>query len=189
MKRCAWYVVLAVSMVGLPAMAQMQDSGNAAPSDKAAPAAKTAPANPPAKKPDDAKPAKKVWTNDNVGTLKGSVSVIGAKNTAQAEPEYAENEDDSGGDPRQARIQQYRDAIAELRTKIDDADARMAKLKDFKAENSSPSGGINPNKAYNMVPPEEQVKQLEARREQMQVKIEDLENQARKEGIDPGELR
>jgi len=196
MRRYAWCVAMLISMAGLPAFAQAPDSSSAAPgdkgtpSDKSAPAAKTATASAPAKKPEDAKASpKKVWTNDNVGTLKGSVSVVGGKKTQQAEPEHAENEDGSEGDPRQGRIQQYRDAIGNLRTAIDDADARIAKLKDFKGENTGPSGGINPNQKYNMVPPEEQVKQLEARKKQMQGKIEDLENQARKEGIDPGELR
>jgi hypothetical protein len=195
MKRYAWYLAVMVLMAGLPAFAQTPDSGGRAPSDQSTPsdkarqAAKTATGSAAPKGPDDGKAQKKVWTNDNMGTLKGSVSVVGGRKQEQAEAEYAENEDGSDGNPRQARIQQYRDAIGNLRRAIDDADARIAKLKDFKGENTSPSGGINPNQKYNMVPPEEQVKQLEARKRQMQGKIEDLENQARKEGIDPGELR
>lgn len=86
-------------------------------------------------------------------------------------------------------MRQYREAIDQLRTQIGEAEARIAQLKNFKADNGSPGGGINPNHEYNMVPPEEQVKQLEARKKELEAKIEDLENQARKEGIDPGELR
>ena len=62
-------------------------------------------------------------------------------------------------------------------------------MKNFKAEDSSPSGGINPNGRYIMVPLDEQVKQLEAKKKQLEANIEDLENQAKKEGIEPGELR
>jgi len=36
---------------------------------------------------------------------------------------------------------------------------------------------------------EDQVKQLEAKKKQLQGKIDDLENEARKSGIDPGKLR
>jgi uncharacterized protein (UPF0335 family) len=40
-----------------------------------------------------------------------------------------------------------------------------------------------------MVPLEDQVKQLEAKKKQLQGQIDDLENEARKNGIDPGKLR
>ena len=40
-----------------------------------------------------------------------------------------------------------------------------------------------------MVPLDEQEKQLEAKKKQLLAAIEDLENQAKKEGIEPGELR
>ncbi len=97
--------------------------------------------------------------------------------------------EDEDLDPRAEKVRQYRDAIDQAITQIADADAQISKLKDFKGENVAPSGGINPSQTYNMVPPEEQVKQLETRKKQLEGKIEDLENQARKEGIDPGELR
>ena len=84
---------------------------------------------------------------------------------------------------------QYRAAIGELRKKIDAADLRISQLKNFKAEDSSPSGGINPNRGYNMIPLDEQVKQLEAKKKLWQGNIDDVESQAKKEGIEPGELR
>jgi hypothetical protein len=40
-----------------------------------------------------------------------------------------------------------------------------------------------------MVPLDEQVKQLEAKKKQLLTNIEELENQAKKEGIEPGEVR
>jgi hypothetical protein len=157
-----------------------------------APAAKTPPSTPADKQPDAPKKPKKVWTNDEVGSLKGSVSVVGGKHAPGGQV-VAENDEDAkeegDANPRADRVRQYRDAIDQARTQIADADARIAKLKDFKGENVAPSGGINPSQTYNMVPPDEQVKQLETRKKQLEAKIEDLENQARKEGIDPGELR
>jgi len=40
-----------------------------------------------------------------------------------------------------------------------------------------------------MVPVEEQVKQLQEKKKKLEAKIEDVEVEARKNGVDPGELR
>jgi uncharacterized protein (UPF0335 family) len=58
-----------------------------------------------------------------------------------------------------------------------------------KADNTSASGGIKMHQGYNMVPLNDQVKQLEDAKKQLQAQIEDIENEARKNGIEPGELR
>jgi hypothetical protein len=133
--------------------------------------------------------SKKVWTNEEVGNLQGTVSVVGTGRAGEHQNQSSQDVYGAGADPRRGKILRYRAAIAELRKKIDAADQRIAQLKNFKANDSSPSGGINPNRGYNMVPLEEQVKQLEAKKKQLLVNIEELENQAKKEGIEPGELR
>ena len=130
---------------------------------------------------------KKVWTNEEVGDLQGPVSVVGTKHSSDGSTTQASQNGATAS--RQGKIQRYRIAIAELRKKIDAADQRIARYKNFKADDSSPNGGINPNKGYSMVPLDEQVKQLEAKKKQMLASIEELENQAKKEGIEPGELR
>jgi DNA repair exonuclease SbcCD ATPase subunit len=132
---------------------------------------------------------KKVWTNEEVGTLQGTVSVVGTEHAAESKTKSSGNDVRAATDPRRGKIQRYRAAIAELRKKIDAADQRITQMKNFKADDSSPSGGINPNGRYIMVPLDEQVKQLEAKKKQLEANIEDLENQAKKEGIEPGELR
>lgn len=196
MKTAVSFPALLLVLAAIPASGQTSSTGSAPASTTAttsgAPAAKT-PASAAADKRSEAqKKAKKVWTNDEVGSLKGSVSVVGGKHPADGQA-IAENDqngtEDGDLDPRAEKVRQYREAIDQARTQIADADAQIAKLKDFKGENVAPSGGINPSQAYNMVPPEEQVKQLETRKKQLAGKIEDLENQARKEGIDPGEVR
>lgn len=132
---------------------------------------------------------KKVWTNDEVGSLSGTVSVVGTNRPAERQTQSSQNGSGAAADPRRGKIQRYRAAIAELRKKIDAADQRISQLKNFKANDSSPNGGINPNRGYSMTPVDEQVKQLEAKKKQLLASIEDLENQAKKEGIEPGELR
>ena len=129
---------------------------------------------------------KKVWTNEEVGDLQGPVSVVGTKRSSEGPTQWSPN---GGADSPRGKIQRYRAAIADLRKKIDAADQRIAQYKNFKADDSSPNGGINPHKGYSMVPLDEQVKQLEEKKKQMLASIEELENQAKKEGIEPGELR
>ena len=114
---------------------------------------------------------------------------MGSGPAGQHQPASSETGSETAADPRRGKILRYRARIRELQTKIDAGDQRIRQMKNFKAEDNSPNGGINPNGRYIMVPLDEQVKQLEAKKKQLEANIEDLENQARKEGIEPGELR
>lgn len=137
--------------------------------------------------PEKKKP-KKVWTNDEIGSVKGGISVVGDEKAGNANRTTSR----PSGDPEGAHaemVQNYRDRIQPLRDQIDAADGRIAQLKSFKGENTSPSGGIDINHGYNMVPVEEQVKQLEEKKKKLQAKIEDIEVEAKKNGVDPGDLR
>ncbi len=136
--------------------------------------------------PEKKKP-KKIWTNEEVATLPGEVSVVGQANQGGQESTFHPSSNGNGG--QQAQIDDYRQRISNLRSQIDSVDQRIAQLKDFKGENSSPAGGININNGYNMVPVEDQIKQLEAKKKNLQGQIDDVENEARKKGIDPGKLR
>jgi len=181
-----WMLGLAwvCQMAGLHTRAQTPDSTRTAASSQAPATARTPTASG-EKKPADGTKSKKVWTNEEVGSLQGTVSVVGTNRPAERETESSE----SVGDLRRGKILRYRAAIADLRKKIDATDQRIAQYKNFKADDSSPNGGINPNKGYSMVPLDEQVKRLEEKKKQLLANIEDLENQAKKEGIEPGELR
>lgn len=132
---------------------------------------------------------KKVWTNEEVSTLAGTVSVVGTNRPADRQAPSSQSGAGGADATRRGKVQRYRAAIAELRKKIEAADQRIAQYKKFKADDSSPNGGINPHKGYTMVPLDEQVKQLEEKKKQLLANIEDLEVQARKEGIEPGEIR
>jgi hypothetical protein len=133
--------------------------------------------------------AKKVWTNEEVSTLPGAVSVVGSDRPADRQTPISESGAGGADLTHRGKVQRYRAAEAELRRKIDAADQKISQLKNFKGNDSSPNGGINPNRGYGMTPVDEQVKQLEAKKKQLLASIEDLEIQARKEGIEPGELR
>jgi len=179
--------ILVLGMLAVPCLAQTQDPGSGS-SSSAKPA--TPPPDAQTGTSTEKKKPKKVWTNEEIGSVKGGVSVVG-----DADPSSGKTGDKKPSTPtiaaqfHQSLIKNYRKQILELQAKIDAIDKRVVQLKDFKGENATPSGGLVPYQSYNMVPIEEQVKQLEEKKKQLQAKIEDVENDARKNGIDSGELR
>ena len=183
------FFLLAMAFV-CPAQTQQDTTNKDSTSAKpATPADKIAPKQDAQATPEKNK-LKKVWTNDEVAALPGKVSVVGQANQrVEYRREMEEGSSPNESDNQKSMIDNYRRQIGDLHNQIDAVDQRIAELKNFKGENSSPTGGINPNKGYNMVPVEDQIKQLEAKKKKLQGQIDDLENEARKNGIDPGKLR
>ena len=180
------FLLLLLALLSCPCRAQSQQpSSNPATSAKpATPPANGQPAAAQSKKP------KKVWTNDDMESVKGTVSVVGDPDpTPEIGGEKGPVASTGENKVHQRQIEVYRSRIRDLRSRIDAADKRIAELKNFKAEDASPSGGLKPYHGYDMVPIEDQVKELEIKKKQLQGKIEDIENEARKNGIEPGELR
>jgi hypothetical protein len=175
-------LVLAASL----ARAQSQDPAST-PASSVKPA--DAPANPPNNATNEKKKPKKVWTNDEIKSVKGDVSVVGDANSSSRSGSSHSSSSSSANGARQQQIENYRNQIQGYKDGIDAIDKHIAQLKDFKAEDTSPSGGINISHGYDMVPLEDQVKQLEAKKKELQTKIDDTEVEARKDGIEPGDLR
>jgi hypothetical protein len=130
----------------------------------------------------DAKKTKKVWTNEDVNGLTGPISVVGnSKNLektgtgAKADPQYIAN---------------TKKELAKLRSQLDDADKQLADLKDF-SEGKAPttSSGYQINKGYNREPVDQQITGLQDKKKQLQDKIDALLDEARKKGVEPGDLR
>jgi hypothetical protein len=191
------------AIVGMTGDAQAQDAGTtpASSGGGASSSAAATAANPNAKNAAttgtsqtpaaaEKKKPKKVWTNEEIGSVGGTISVVGDPNKTESASTVQKETHESGADDLKTKqIEAYRDQVRQLKGQIDEADKRIAQLKNFKGENNSAAGGINPNQGYNMVPVEEQVKQLEEKKKQTQNKIEDVENDARKNGIESGDLR
>jgi chromosome segregation ATPase len=163
-------------------------TSTATPQTSPAPGAAQAPAKAQA---EDKKKPKKVWTNDEIKSVKNGVSVVGDTNKNSSRHSYVREDDreNENQDLHKQQVGQCRNQIRELRDRIDAVDKRLAQLRDFKADNTSASGGINMHQGYNMVPLADQVKQLEDAKKQLQAQIQDIEYEARKNGIEPGELR
>lgn len=171
-------------LVSPPALAQSPDTaGNPAkPAD--------APASGTAETPSKEKKPKKVWTNDELASVKGDVSVVGARSSSSSKDGNKQSPSPQGAaNYQQKQIERYRKQIQQYQSQIDAIDVRIDQLKNFHGQNATPSGGVNPNEGYAMIPIDEQIKQLEAKKKQLQSKIDDTENEARKNGIEPGDLR
>ena len=175
--------------------AQSPDSASSSPSApaKPAPAAQTPDAKAATSDKDASKgkkKPKKVWTNDEVSSINGNISVVGsATPTSSATPTAKPGDNSPSGDTREKQIARYRDQIRPLRQQLETTEKQLSDMRNFKGENSSSSGGINMSQNYSMTPVEDQVKQLEAKRKDLQKQIDAIEDEARKNGVEPGELR
>jgi hypothetical protein len=169
-----------------PATATPQTQVSAAGANAAAPKGQAGDKELPKKKP------KKVWTNEEMSTMHGKISVVGDPEQAKADSDSRNWNNDSysgSGSERQSAVANYREQLRQLREQLDSIDKKISDFRNFKADNSSPSGGINVHNRYSMTPVEDQVRQLEEKKKQIQDKIDAVEEDARKNGIEPGELR
>jgi hypothetical protein len=169
-----------------PAASQAQTSSSDA--NVAAPKDQAADKDPAKKKP------KKVWTNEEMSTVHGTISVVGNLQQANAYSDSHKwnNDSDSGNGndlKREKAVANYREQLRQLREQLDDIDKKITDYRNFKADNASPSGGINVRNRYSMTPVEDQIRQLEEKKKQIQAKIDAIEEEARKNGIEPGEVR
>jgi hypothetical protein len=154
-------------------------------SQSASPAPATPPAQPPkanAPAPADARKTKKVWTNEDVNELNGPVSVVGnSKNLGKGGP-------DAKADGQY--IANTRKELLKLQSQLEDTSKQLRDLQDF-SEGKAPatSSGYPINKGYNRVPVDQQITSLEDKTKQLRDKIDALVDEARKKGVDPGDLR
>ena len=182
MNRTIATLACASLFAALPGFAQSPDANSGA---KPVATDSRAPANPA----QDKKKPKKVWTNEEITKVSGGVSVVGDPSTSGSDTKKKDEPTQENNDFRQRQVNEYKKQLSQLQSQIDAIDKRISQLKNFKGDNTSPSGGININQGYNMVPLEDQLKQLDAKKKELQGKIDELESDARKNGISSDDLR
>jgi hypothetical protein len=125
----------------------------------------------PAAKPPEKKKPKKVWTNEEVGSLNGTVSVVGDPAAATAGgPSAGSRATAASGD-----AERYRRQLSPLRSDLAELDRQIREVKSRGAQGAS----------YNHT----SLDKLEDRRKSLQLKIDAVEEDARRHGIAPGDLR
>jgi hypothetical protein len=134
------------------------------------------------------KKPKKVWTNDDVSSLGGAISVVGDSNST---PDSSAKQDSnpSAASARDRKVAAYRDQLRQLQTQLDVTGKKLSDLQNFNGNNASGSGGVNVHQHYSMTPVAGQIKQLEEKKKQLQDQVDAVQDAARKDGIEPGELR
>jgi hypothetical protein len=179
---------IAIMLLSCTSALASQNSGTAsnaqnAPSAAAATKPSVDATSTPAKKP------KKVWTNDEISSAggPGAISVVGP---TKAQPgRSGQSSTGTSSSERERQIATYRDRLHQLNGQVEAADKQISDLRNFNGNNSGASGGININHRYSMTPVDDQVKALEEKKKQLQVQIDAVEDQARKYGVEPGQLR
>jgi hypothetical protein len=157
-----------------PAATQQPDAASAQPSPPSAQAAPLA----------NAKPTK-VWTNDEIGTLRNDHN-ISAGGTRAPQNVSATSKTNTKAISTDENPAWYRGQLATLQGEIDKLDPQIARLKAFlSGENVSDP----PTMHHQPGTPQEELKQMETKRQAAAAKMDDLLERARHNGIEPGALR
>jgi peptidoglycan hydrolase CwlO-like protein len=159
-----------------------QSANSSSPQDTASnpapPVSSPVTASPESKKP------KKVWTNENLSEANGPVSVVGNSKGGAKPPS-------SPAKPADAKyIADTKKQLDKLQGEISDLDKQINQLKNFsEGAPASYSGATKINKSYNRDPVNVQIQELQDKKKQTQGQIDALLDEARKKGVEPGQLR
>jgi len=172
MPRSLFYSMMLVFFVAFSAAAQSQDSGAAASSSQSQDPA------PPA----ETQKPKKVWTNEDISRSNGTVSVVG---DPKEKPKPAASK------PVNAQyVASVRKQLDKLQGQIADIDKQLVDLKNFsRGEPSTSASGAKLNKSYQREPIEVQMRALQSQKKDLEAKVDALLDEARKKGVEPGQLR
>lgn len=150
----------------------------------AAPAQTSSAQKPPEKK------AKKVWTNDDLDSLRAGPR--GGGGSASAGASAAEEEKPAGKEkpvPREKDSKMYREKLAPLRAQLEQVDAQIKQVRDQLTNPVKGSNAVDLSHTSAIMRPEAALSQLEQKRREIQQKIDDLEEEARRNGVSPGDIR
>jgi hypothetical protein len=162
-----------LSILAIPALAQSQDNPPAQnPSTASPPATTTSPANPP----------RKVWTNDDVTGTKSGVSVVGDKRNLNYHLSPAHPADG-------ATVDRIKKNLQKLQGQLDEVNSKLKSYKQFENGDAVSKGERDISKGYSRTPVDQQMTQLLDKKNELEGQIGDLLDEARKKGIDPGQLR
>jgi hypothetical protein len=152
--------------------------------------------------------AKKVWTNDDMSDVTGTISVVGTAQQqkpaatpskissfqpavpAKASPDKAADAKPKDGSVDPKILAQLREQLQKLQTNIDQLDKQIDQLKGASRGDSKNLGMLTSDPSqYSMEPVPDQIKALEAKKSKLETAMDQLLDAARASGIEPGQLR
>jgi len=179
-KRLSLVALLLVVSIFAPTL-RAQSTGQQPASAPAAAAAST-PAPPADPKASTKTPtAKKVWTNEDMGTLTGPT--YDAKPGAGSRPKSYRPQSYSGS----ANGTYYRNQINSLKAKIADIDQKLDNYEAL-AHGEAPGQGEKQT-GVRITDSRTDIQALVAQKQKLQAQISEVEDQARHAGVEPGQLR
>jgi hypothetical protein len=130
------------------------------------------------------KKTKKVWTNDDMGGASGNViSQVGdSKNSAPDKSAAAKL-------PSPQVVAAFRKQLATFQAQLSNLEKQIADLKSFTKGEAPGANGLQLHKSYSTEPVEDQLRKLEEKRRLLAAKMDAVFDAARKQGIEPGQLR
>jgi hypothetical protein len=166
---------LVIAALTLPVLARPQDTS--ASQNVAPPAPPVSPAAT-----DPAPAPKKVWTNEDLAGTKGGISVVGDNRNKN----YHMGSN-ATADP--ATIARIKKSLDKLQTQLDDVNNKLKSYKQFQDGEAVSTGERDTSKGVSRTPVDQQMNQLVNKKKELESQIGDLLDEARKKGIDPGQLR
>jgi hypothetical protein len=168
-------------LISLSFLAALFATSGAAQSQENVPSQNTAPA-PTASTTTVPTPTKKIWTNENLASAKGDVSVVGDKRNQSYHM-------GSGQPADPATVARIKKDLEKLQTQLDDVNSKLKSYKEFQEGEPVSKGERDLSKGYSRIPVDQQMEKLLKKKKELQTQTGDLVDEARKKGIDPGQLR
>lgn len=139
---------------------------------------------------------KKVWTNEDLGDVGGTISVVGnpqssaANKAAQPRQAKSASAKSADGTVDAKTLAAVRQQLQKLQSDLAVVDQQLTDLKGFSKGDAKGTGTLLTNTyQYSTASVEDQLKQLQAKRTNLQTAIDNLLDAARASGIEPGQLR
>ena len=130
------------------------------------------------------KKTKKVWTNDDMGGESGSaISQVGDSKNSSPDKSAAAKP------PSPQVVTAFRKQLAIFQAQLSNVEKQIADLKSFTKGEAPGANGLQLHKSYSTEPVEDQLRKLEEKRKLLAARMDALFDAARKQGIEPGQLR
>lgn len=124
---------------------------------------------------------KKVWTNEDLPTGKNGVSVVGDKRNKAYHSGSTQNPNPTAA--------YFKKELDRLQGQLADVNSKLKTYKEFQEGEAVSKGERDMSKAYSRTPVDQQMQKLTTKKKELETQIGDLLDDARKRGIDPGDLR
>jgi hypothetical protein len=139
---------------------------------------------------------KKVWTNEDLGEAGGTISVVcnpqssATNKAAQPGQGKSTSPKPADGTVDAKTLAAVRQQLQKLQADLASVDQQLTDLKGFSKGDAKGTGTLSTNTfQYSTASVEDQLKQLQAKKANIQAAIDNLLDAARASGIEPGQLR